>query len=382
MRAAVLLLALVASSALATDDLTPLTDEFDDATTLAQWQRIYLVEQWNANQLELQDINTTRPGHMVMMPFTSTWYNDYRGELTFKLVQGDFIVTSQVDVNQRGGTGAPRSNYSLGGLMIRNPRQITPSTWHPGGENYVFLSLGSASIPGTFQFEVKTTTNSNSVLFITPGASSAIIQVARIGPYVITLHSVGGVWSVHRRFYRPDLASLMQVGMTTYTDFATCSTYQPFVHNSTVIHSGNPDLIAAYDYVRFERPKVPATLASADLTDTVAVTDTMLLAFLGANANANAPSIDQQPSDVGVLLGGTPSFHVSASGAALRYQWRKNGMNLANATSSTLMIANAQVSDSTTYSVVVTNAAGSATSREARLTVVTVSQPRRRAAHS
>jgi hypothetical protein len=24
-----------------------------------------------ANQLEVQDINTTRPGHMVMIPFTS-----------------------------------------------------------------------------------------------------------------------------------------------------------------------------------------------------------------------------------------------------------------------------------------------------------------------
>jgi hypothetical protein len=379
MRAAALLLALVASSALAGDDLTPLTDEFDDASTLAQWQRVYLVEQWNANQLELQDINNTRPGHMVMMPFTSTWFDDYRGELTFKQVQGDFVVTSQVDVSQRGGAGAPRSNYSLGGLMIRNPRQVTPATWHPGGENYVFLSLGAASIPGTLQFEVKTTTNSNSVLFITDGVSSAIIQIARIGPYVITLHSVGGVWSVHRRFYRPDFAQIMQVGMTTYTDFATCSMYQPFVHNSMVIHAGNPDLVAAYDYVRFERPNVPANLTNANFMDTVAVTDSMLLSFLGANATANAPSIDGQPSDVGVTRGGTASFHVSASGAALRYQWRKNGIDLPNATSSTLAMTNVQPSDAATYSVVVTNAAGTATSREARLTVVPQTPPRRRA---
>src|SRR5712691_6779730 len=117
MRTLLLLLAFVASSALASDDLTPLTDEFDDASTLAQWQRVYLVEQWNANQLELQDINTTRPGHMVMMPFTSTWFNDYRGELTFKQVQGDFVVTSDIDVSSRAGSGAPRSLFSLGGIM-------------------------------------------------------------------------------------------------------------------------------------------------------------------------------------------------------------------------------------------------------------------------
>jgi hypothetical protein len=290
MRVVVLLIALAAWPAFASDDLTPLTDEFDDSTTLTRWQRVYVVEGWNANQLELQDINTTRPGRMVMMPFTSTWYNDYRGELTFKEVQGDFVITADVEVSRRGGTGAPRSQYSLGGLMIRNPRQITPATWHPGGENYIFHSLGCANAPGTFQFEVKTTTNSVSILDITPGTSSAIIQLARIGPYVIALHSVAGVWSVHRRYYRPDFASIMQAGMTTYTDFPTTSMYAPFVQNSTVIHSGNPDLVAAYDYVRFERPKVPASLVGANLMNTATVSDAALLSFLGANATANTPS--------------------------------------------------------------------------------------------
>src|SRR5436189_1959019 len=153
MLSALLLVAAIA----ATDDLAPLSDEFNDASTLAQWKRVYAVEGWGANQLELQDINTTRAGHMVMMPFTSTWYNDYRGELTFKEVQGDFVVTTDVEASQRGGTGAPRSNYSLAGIMVRAPRAITPSTWRAGGENYVFLSIGAGSPPGAFQFEVQTT---------------------------------------------------------------------------------------------------------------------------------------------------------------------------------------------------------------------------------
>jgi hypothetical protein len=285
---AVLLLTLAALPAFAADDLTPLTDEFNDASTLSRWQRVYLVEGWNANQLELQDINTTRPGRMVMMPFTSTWFNDYRGELTYKEVQGDFIVTADVEVSRRSGTGAPLSMFSLGGLMIRNPRQITPATWHAGGENYIFLSLGSANTPGTFQFEVKTTTNSVSVLDITPGVSHAQIQLARIGSFVIALRAVNGVWSVHRRYYRPDFASIMQAGMTTYTDYPGASAYPPFTHNSTVIHTGNPDLIAAYDYVRFERPRVPTALVNANLMDAVSVPDATLLSFLGANANTPA----------------------------------------------------------------------------------------------
>lgn len=291
MRAAAFLVALFASTTLfAADDLSPLSDEFDNASTIGNWKRIYQVEGWNANQLELQDINTTRPGRMVMMPFTSTWYDDYRGELTFKEVQGDFVVSADVEVSQRGGTGAPRSQYSLGGLMIRNPRQVTPATWHPGGENYTFLSIGAASQPGSFQFEVKNTTASNSVLIVTAGASRALIQIARIGPYVIALHAVGGVWVVHQRYLRPDYGSTMQVGMTTYTDFPTCSTFPPFTHNSTVIHSGFPDLVAAYDYVRFGRPRVPPTLIGADLTDPRAVPDSMLLSFLGANAASPTPT--------------------------------------------------------------------------------------------
>src|SRR5207244_6689893 len=95
------------------DDLAPLSDEFNDASTLANWKRVYAVEGWGANQLEAQDINTTRPGKMLMMPFTSTWYNDYRGELTFKEVQGDFVVTTDVEATARAGGVAPHSIYSL-----------------------------------------------------------------------------------------------------------------------------------------------------------------------------------------------------------------------------------------------------------------------------
>src|SRR5438477_10559036 len=62
----------------AADDLMPLSDEFNDSSTLLQWKRVYVVEGWGANQLEVQDINTTRAGRMVMIPFTSTWFNDYR----------------------------------------------------------------------------------------------------------------------------------------------------------------------------------------------------------------------------------------------------------------------------------------------------------------
>jgi hypothetical protein len=125
------------------------------------------------------------------------------------------------------------------------------------------------------------------MLVITPGGvNRAIIQWARIGRYFIALRNVNGQWTVHRRYDRPDLPSTLQVGMTTYTDFPTASSVSPFVHNSTVIHGGNPDLIAAFDYFRFARPRVPQSLVGTDFSNPGLVTDADLLSFLGDNANA------------------------------------------------------------------------------------------------
>ncbi len=271
------------------DDLAALSDEFNNASTLSQWRRVYAVEAWNANQLELLDFNATRPGKLVMMTYTSTWYQDWRGELTFKDITGDVVVTSDVEVSQRGGTGAPRSQYSLGGLMIRSQRSLTPATWTPGGENYIFLSLGAADQPGSFQYEVKTTQNSATNLWISAGSSRATLQLARVGPYVIALRKdVGGSWVVHHRFVRNDLTPGVQVGMCVYTDFPSASQLSPFEHNSTVIHSGNPDLVAAYDYVPFRRPVLPQSLQGKNLADPSAVTDAQLLSFLGANADGSS----------------------------------------------------------------------------------------------
>src|SRR5262249_6861322 len=65
------------------------------------------------------------------------------------------------------------------------------------------------------------------------------------------------------------------------------------------------------------------------------------------------------------------TFHVLVAGTApLYYQWYFNTNTLlTDATNSVLTIANAQTTDAGTYSVVVTNTLGSATSAVAALTV-------------
>ena len=92
---------------------------------------------------------------------------------------------------------------------------------------------------------------------------------------------------------------------------------------------------------------------------------------------AGAPAITTQPASRTVTVGASVTFSVSASGAApLRYQWRRNGANIAGATAQDYTIAAAALADSgARFSVVVSNDLGSATSAEAVLTVTANQAP-------
>jgi hypothetical protein len=85
----------------------------------------------------------------------------------------------------------------------------------------------------------------------------------------------------------------------------------------------------------------------------------------------HAPSIVAEPQSETAAAGFTVIFEVTAFGdAPLTYQWRKNGVNIPGATSSSLMLVNVQSADAANYSVVVGNAYGSATSAAATLIVI------------
>ena len=93
-------------------------------------------------------------------------------------------------------------------------------------------------------------------------------------------------------------------------------------------------------------------------------------AVLDVAGTAAVPAITAQPASVSVLLGKSASLSVTASGTApLAYQWRKGGANITGATSATYTVGSAQTSDTGTYSVAVSNSAGSVISGNATLTV-------------
>ena len=82
------------------------------------------------------------------------------------------------------------------------------------------------------------------------------------------------------------------------------------------------------------------------------------------------PVVTVQPAGGLVAAGGVKVFSVTASGTApLAYQWRRNGVTISGATAATYSIPSAQAADAGSYDVLVSNAAGSATSEPAPLEV-------------
>lgn len=82
------------------------------------------------------------------------------------------------------------------------------------------------------------------------------------------------------------------------------------------------------------------------------------------------PFIVAQPTNTTVLAGANVTFSVVAGGAQpLRYQWRKDGSSIPNATNSTFALSNVQPSAAGTYSVSISNYVGSVASSDAVLEV-------------
>jgi len=91
-----------------------------------------------------------------------------------------------------------------------------------------------------------------------------------------------------------------------------------------------------------------------------------------APSNTTSPSIATQPTTTTISAGQTATFTVVAMGSApLTYQWQKNDVAIAGATSSTYTTpAVATADNGSTFRVVVSNSAGSVTSDAATLAVI------------
>jgi hypothetical protein len=112
------------------------------------------------------------------------------------------------------------------------------------------------------------------------------------------------------------------------------------------------------------------TLYSAVISNGLGSVETRQ-ATLQVGARLTPPSISIQPIGGTASIGQSLTLVVEAMGTPpFRYQWRKNAVNIPGATSATFTLSDVQAVDAGTYSVVVSNDAGSATSVDAVITVL------------
>ena len=253
---------IAASQASSVDDLAPLSDEFDDARSLTNWKELAAVEGF-PNRVQTLDVNTTSLGHLYLVPYTCTWFQDYRGVFLFKEITGDFDVRTRIRATGKE-TEVPVRHYSLSGLMARAPRDITPETWEPWQENWMFITTGYGDAhprrEGKPQIETKTTKDSDSRLSLIVSRSGWVeLRVVRLGSNFLMLYRYEGEdWKLSQRFVRPDLPQTLQVGMNAYTNSQAIPPDQAAFIRTPTTEPG--DLIVRSDYVRFQRPRVPEEL--------------------------------------------------------------------------------------------------------------------------
>ncbi len=85
----------------------------------------------------------------------------------------------------------------------------------------------------------------------------------------------------------------------------------------------------------------------------------------------SAPDITRQPQSVRLIAGSTFTLTAGAIGNPFpTYQWRRNGTPIDGATAATFTLADAQPADSGSYTIVATNANGTATSEAATVEIL------------
>ena len=251
-----------------TGSLDSLSDEFAGAASLARWTRFDTAGGWPDvfRRLEVD----TAAGTLVVEPWTSGWYADFHGAYLSQRVEGDFDVTVRLQATGLA-TPVPTRNWSLAGLMVREPRPVTPATWTPGGENWLFLTTGTGDRPEPM-FETKSTVNSRSNLKLRPAKAGWVeLRIVRLRDAFVLLRRLEGqtAWTVQERFLRRDLPPTLEVGLAAYTDWDSAERFwrDPRAFNTTRITDGRPDLRVTVDWIRFRRPALAEGFWPETLTD-------------------------------------------------------------------------------------------------------------------
>jgi len=222
------------------------------------------------------------------------------------------------------------------------------------------------------------------------GASSPTLQIASVkvsdaGSYTVTVtNAVGTIVSAPASLTILSIVVPPAITSQPYKSTATVGSAASF----TVGVSGTGPI--SVQWLLNGAPIAGATaqtltLASVQGTDagtySAVVTNaagsvTSMGAVLLVSETAFAPIFQYQPSPTTVNAGGTATLLVGVVGSPpLTFQWSKNGAVIPGATGQDLTFPRAALSDSGSYSVVITDPAGSVTSSSVTLSVTPAGGP-------
>jgi len=253
------------------DDLYSLSDEFNEQSTLENWEYFHEVEKW-PNRIDKIEVDK---GSLLIEPQVSAWVADLQGVFIFKKIKGDFIITTRVYVNGKH-TEKSNNDWALAGLMARTPKQETQENWKPNTENWVYLMHGKSPYPFRSSItDSKSNTNSKWEADLSGSQNGVELRMVRIGSLIINLRRLPNKeWVVLDRYLRPDMPETLQVGINT----ATCNELYrvsdfDFNARTRFFKDEVPDLVAKFDYVRYRRPNITTEI-------TKKTSDKALLAIL------------------------------------------------------------------------------------------------------
>jgi uncharacterized repeat protein (TIGR03803 family) len=293
----------------------------------------------------------------VVLLGSTLWGTTYSGGtagygMLYSLPLAPAISQQPTDLTVLNGSPASFTNVASGAAPLFYQWYLNTNTPVNGGTNAV-LSIPSATTLQAGYYSVVVTNNYGS---ITSSAARLIVNVTATAPSITQ---------------QPLNLTVTNGNPASFTAAASGTSplfYQWYFNTNTPVSGGTGATLniasattnqAGYYSVIVTNIAGSATSSAAKLTVNVSV-------------SASAPSITQQPLNLTVTNGNPASFTAAASGTApLFYQWYFNtNTPVSGGTSATLNIASATTNQAGYYSVIVTNAAGSATSFAARLTVV------------
>ena len=323
-------------------------------------------------------------------PFTYQWYKDgavLTGSTNSTYVISSFLAAnvgtySTVIANSAGSTTSDNAVLTLSAAPVAFTTQPSSQTV-TSGATVTFTAAASGTPTPTYQWQKGgvaisgATSASYSIVGVTSGSAGSYAVVATNSAGSVTSSSAVLTVNVAPAFTTQPTSHTVTVGgSVTFTAAASGTptpTYQ-WQKGGVNISGATGTSYSIASTVTGDAGSY-AVLAANSVGSVTSNTATLTV-----NAAAGIPVISTQPASVTVTGGVSATFTVIASGTPTpTYQWKKGGVNISGATNATYTISITGPSDASTYTVAVTNSAGSVTSGGAVLTVnsapVFIAQP-------